>query len=176
MDKVYDNLLQKRTVFVNGQVNMDMACDVVAQIMYLDSIDNKDIKVIINSPGGSVTAGLGIYDAIIGAKSTVSTVCVGLAASMGSIILLSGAKGKRFIAKNGRVLLHQPLLGGFEGQATDVQIQAQQMVKTRSNLYGIIRTHTNKDLNTISSDCERDFWLNAQQAIAYGIADKIYKW
>ena len=177
MDKVYEQHFLNRTIFVNSQVTDEMSKQIVAQIMLLDSKSNEPIKIIVNSPGGSVSAGLGIYDAMVGVKSPISTVCVGLDASMGSIILMAAKKGNRYISENSRVLLHQPLIGGvYQGQATDLQIQSRQMVKMRHKLYQIITKHTKKSKQQIEVDCQRDFWLNAQQAIKYGVADKIYKW
>ena len=155
----------------------DSANLVVAQLLFLSNEDPKsDIHFYINSPGGSVSAGLAIYDTMQFIRPKVATYCVGLAASMGSVLLMAGADGMRYALPNGRVLLHQPLMGGVvQGQATDLGIQAQEMIRTRERLYQIMVQHTKKDQDTIARDCERDKWLSAEEAVDYGVVDAILR-
>ncbi len=172
---IFSRLLRDRIIFVQGGVSDEMASLVTAQLLFLSNEDPKaDIHMYINSPGGSVTAGMAIYDTMQFVRPTVCTYCVGLAASMGSILLMGGAKGKRHILPNGRVLLHQPLIGGvIEGQATDLSIQAKEMLKIRKKLYKVIEDHTGQSAEKVARDCERDYWLDAEEAVAYGCADKM---
>jgi len=172
---IYSRLLKDRVIFLGGGVNDEMANLVIAQLLFLSNEDAKsDIHIYVNSPGGSVTSGLAIYDTMQYLRCDVSTYCVGLAASMGSILLMGGTKGKRFILPNSSVLLHQPLIGGYiQGPATDLEIQAAEMLRTRDRLYEIITKHTGKDRDTVVKDCDRDYWLTAEEAVAYGCADKI---
>lgn len=172
---IFSRLLRDRIIFVQGGVTDEMASLVTAQLLFLSNEDAKaDIHMYINSPGGSVTAGMAIYDTMQFVRPQVATYCVGLAASMGSILLMGGAKGKRHILPNGRVLLHQPLIGGvIEGQATDLSIQAKEMLKIRKKLYKVIEDHTGQDAAKVARDCERDYWLDAEEAVAYGCADKM---
>ncbi len=172
---IYSRLLKDRVIFVTGQVHDDMANLVIAQLLFLSNEDpNADIHMYINSPGGSVTAGLGIYDTMQFVRCDVATYCIGLAASMGSLLLMAGTAGKRAVLPNSSVLLHQPLIGGvMQGPATDLGIQAKEMLRTRERLYNIVSKHTGKDYATVAKDCERDKWLNAEEAVAYGCADKI---
>jgi len=172
---IYSRLLKDRVIFLGGGVNDEMANLAIAQLLFLSNEDAKaDIHVYVNSPGGSVTAGLAIYDTMQYLRCDVSTYCVGLAASMGSILLMGGTKGKRFILPNSSVLLHQPLIGGYiQGPATDLEIQAAEMLRTRDRLYDIIVKHTGKDRDTVVKDCDRDYWLTADESVAYGCADKI---
>ncbi len=172
---IYSRLLKDRVIFVTGAVHDDMANLVIAQLLFLSNEDPKaDIHMYVNSPGGSVTAGLGIYDTMQFIRCDVSTYCIGLAASMGSLLLMAGTAGKRHVLPNSSVLLHQPLIGGvMQGPATDLGIQAKEMLRTRERLYKIMSKHTGKDMPTITVDCERDKWLNAEEAVAYGCADKI---
>ena len=172
---IYSRLLKDRIIFINGPVTDEMTQVVTAQLLLLSNEDaESDIHCYINSPGGSVSAGLGIYDTMQFIRPVVSTYCIGMAASMGSLLLMAGAAGKRHILPNARVLLHQPLMGGvMQGQATDLGIQAKEMVKTRERLYHIMTRHTGKDYDTIAADCERDYWIDAEESVAYGVVDSV---
>jgi ATP-dependent Clp protease, protease subunit len=174
---IYSRLLKDRVVFLGGGVNDDSANLIVAQLLFLSNEDAKsDIHFYINSPGGSVSAGLGIYDTMQFIRPKVATYCIGMAASMGAVLLMAGTEGKRHVLPNSRVLLHQPLMGGvIEGQATDLGIQAKEMVRTRERLYRIMKEHTGQDDKTIAHDCERDKWLDAEEAVAYGVVDCVLK-
>jgi ATP-dependent Clp protease protease subunit len=174
---IYSRLLKDRIIFLGGPVDDTAANLVVAQMLFLSNEDSKsDIHFYINSPGGSVTAGLAIYDTMQFIRCDVATYCVGQAASMGSVLLAGGASGKRFLLQNNRVLLHQPLLSGvLQGPASDLQIEAEEIIRLRSRLYEIFNEHTGQDLEKIEKDCDRNLWLNAQEAIDYGLADKILK-
>jgi ATP-dependent Clp protease protease subunit len=172
---IYSRLLKDRIIFIGGAISDETANVIVAQLLFLSNDDSKaDIHVYVNSPGGSVTAGLAVYDTMQFVRPDVATYCVGMAASMGSVLLMAGAKDKRFVLPNSKVLLHQPLIGGvLEGPATDLGIQAKEMLRTRDRLYKIMSQHTGKDMATITHDCERDKWLDAEEAVAYGIVDKM---
>jgi ATP-dependent Clp protease protease subunit len=172
---IYSRLLKDRIIFLGGPVGDEVASLVIAQLLFLSNEDPKaDIHFYINSPGGSVTAGLGIYDTMQYVRCDVATYCIGLAASMGSLLLMAGARGKRHLLPNSSVLLHQPLIGGvMEGPATDLGIQAKEMIRKREQLYRIMMHHTAKDYATISRDCERDYWLSATEAVEYGCADLV---
>jgi ATP-dependent Clp protease protease subunit len=172
---IYSRLLKDRVIFLGGGVGDEVANLIVAQLLFLSNEDPEaDIHFYINSPGGSVSAGLGIYDTMQFIRPKVATYCIGMAASMGAVLLMAGAAGKRYVLPNSRVLLHQPLIGGvMEGPATDLAIQAKEMLRTRERLYRIMQHHTQKDNETISRDCERDLWLEAQEAVEYGVADAI---
>ena len=174
---IFSRLLKDRVIFLGGAVNDEVANLIVAQMLYLSNEDpESDIHFYINSPGGSVSAGLGIYDTMQYVRPDVQTYCIGVAASMGAVLLMAGTAGKRFMLPNGRVLVHQPLIGGvIEGQATDLGIQAQEMLRTRERLYKIMQDHTGQDYDTIARDCERDKWLDAQEAVDYGVTDDILK-
>ncbi len=173
---IYSRLLRDRVVFLGGEVNDETANLVVAQMLFLSNEDPKaDIHFYINSPGGSVSAGLGIYDTMQYVRCDVATYCIGIAASMGALLLMAGTAGKRYCLPNGRVLLHQPLIGGVEGVATDLGIQAAEMIRTRDRLYSIISHHTGQNKETVARDCERDKWLDADEAVAYGCADQVLK-
>ena len=173
---IYSRLLRDRVVFLGGEVNDETANLVVAQMLFLSNEDPKaDIHFYINSPGGSVSAGLGIYDTMQYVRCDVATYCIGIAASMGALLLMAGTAGKRYCLPNGRVLLHQPLIGGVEGVATDLGIQAAEMIRTRDRLYNIISHHTGQSKEIVSRDCERDKWLDADEAVAYGCADQVLK-
>ena len=174
---IYSRLLKDRIIFMNGPVTDDMTSIATAQLLFLSNEDaDADIHVYVNSPGGSVSAGLAIYDTMQFIRPQVATYCIGMAASMGSILLMGGAKGKRFVLPNSKVLLHQPLLGGVrQGQATDLAIEAKEMLKTRDRLYKIIQNHTGQDIEKIRADCERDYWLDAEEAVEYGCADRVLK-
>ena len=172
---IYSRLLKDRVIFLGGPIDDDAANLVVAQLLFLSNENAKaDVHIYINSPGGSVTAGLAIYDTIRYLRCPVSTYCVGLAASMGAVLLLGGTEGKRHLLPNSSVLLHQPLIRGrITGPATDLQIEAEEMIRVRQRLYKIIAQHTGKDVKTVEKDCDRNYWMNAQQSIEYGVADKI---
>lgn len=177
MFDIYSRLLKDRVIFLGGPVTDDSANLIVAQLLFLSNENPEaDIHFYINSPGGSVSAGLGVYDTMQFIRCDVSTYCIGMAASMGSLLLMAGTKGKRNVLPNGRVLLHQPLIGGvIEGPATDLGIQAAEMIRTRERLYKIIVDHTGKDIETVTRDCERDKWLDAEESVEYGIADAVLK-
>ncbi len=172
---IYSRLLKDRIIFLGGGVDDTSANLVVAQLLFLSQDDPKaDIHFYINSPGGSVSAGLGIYDTMQFIRPKVATYCVGMAASMGAVLLMAGEAGKRFVLPNSRVSLHQPLMGGvIEGPATDLGIQAKEMIRTRDRLYAIMSDHTGQDLKIIANDCERDKWLDAEESVTYGVVDKI---
>ncbi|MEO1237930.1 MAG: ATP-dependent Clp protease proteolytic subunit [Planctomycetota bacterium] len=172
---IYSRLLKDRIIFLGGPVTDDSANLLIAQLLFLSNEDAEgDIHFYINSPGGSVSAGLGVYDTMQFIRPKVATYCIGMAASMGSLLLMAGAEGKRHVLPNGRVLLHQPLMGGvMQGQATDLGIQAKEMIKTRERLYKIMAHHTGKDNDTIARDCERDYWLDAEESVEYGVVDSV---
>jgi len=173
---IYSRLLKDRVVFLGDQVNDEVANLVIAQLLFLSNEDAKaDIHLYVNSPGGSISAGLGIYDTIQYVRPAVNTYCIGMAASMSAVLLMAGAEGKRFVLPNSRVLLHQPLIGGIEGQATDLSIQAKEMLRIRQRMYDIMARHTGKDSETIAKHCERNYWLDAEEAVEYGCADRILK-
>lgn len=170
---IYSRLLNDRIIFVSGEIGDHMADLIVAQLLYLESQDpNKDIQLYINSPGGSVTAGMAIYDTMNYIKPDVSTICVGMAASMGALLLSSGTKGKRFALPSAEVMIHQPL-GGTQGQASDILIAADHIKKTREKLNKILSENTGQDLETIEKDTDRDNWLEAEKACEYGLIDKV---
>ncbi len=170
---IWSRLLKDRIIFLGTAIDDQVSNSIVAQLLFLESEDaTKDITLYINSPGGIVSGGLAIYDAMQYVRCDVSTVCVGQAASMGAFLLTSGAKGKRFILPNSRVMLHQPH-GGSQGQATDIEIQAREIIKTKRTLNEIIVRHTGKPFEQVEKDTDRDFYLGAQEAIEYGIVDKI---
>jgi ATP-dependent Clp protease protease subunit len=172
---IYSRLLKERIIFVTGPIEDHMANLVVAQLLFLEAEDpKKDIYLYVNSPGGSVTAGLSIVDTMHHIKPDVATVCVGIAASMGSIILSQGAPGKRAILPNAEVMIHQPW-GGAQGQASDIEITAKHIVKTKQRLNGMLAKATGKTLAVIEKDTDRDFYMDAQEAKKYGIVDLIYK-
>ncbi len=170
---IYSRLLKERVIFLVGPVNDVTANVVVAQMLFLESENpEKDIFLYINSPGGSVTAGMAIYDTMQFIKPDVSTLCIGQAASMGAFLLTAGAKGKRFCLPNSRVMIHQPL-GGFQGQASDIEIHAKEILYLRSRLNGMLAEHTGQTIETIERDTDRDNFMNAEAAVAYGLADKV---
>ena len=173
---IFSRLLNDRIIFLGEEVNATTASLVVAQLLYLEAQDpDKDIQFYINSPGGSVTSGLAIYDTMQYIKPDVSTICIGMAASMGAFLLSSGAKGKRIALPNAEIMIHQPS-GGSQGQCTDIQIQAEQILKIKKRLNSILAENTGKDIETIERDCERDHFMTAEEAQTYGIIDKvIYK-
>lgn len=172
---IYSRLLKDRIIFLSDAIDMDVANSVVAQLLFLESQDAKaEIKMYINSPGGSIYAGLAIYDTMQLVKPKVSTICVGMAASMAAVLLASGADGRRFALPNSQVMIHQPS-GGAEGQATDIKITAEQILKLREKLNKILAKHTGRSLVQIDKDVERDNYLSAEEALKYGIVDKIVK-
>ena len=170
---IYSRLLNDRIIFLSDEVNDVTASLVVAQLLYLEAQDpDKDIYLYINSPGGSISAGMAIYDTMNYIKCDVSTICVGMAASMGAFLLSSGAKGKRFALPNAEVMIHQPL-GGMQGQASDIKIHADHIIRIRAKLNKLLSEQTGKDLATIERDTERDNFMTADEACAYGLVDKV---
>lgn len=170
---IYSRLLKERIIFLNGEVNDVLANIVIAQLLFLESEDpDKDIYLYINSPGGSVSAGLGIYDTMNFIKPDVGTICTGLAASMGAFLLCSGAKGKRICLPNSEVMIHQPL-GGAQGQATEIEIAAKHILRTKERLNRIIAANCGKSIEEVANDTDRDNWLSAEEALAYGLIDEI---
>ena len=170
---IFSRLLNDRIVMLSEEVNDTTASLIVAQLLYLEAQDpDKDIQFYINSPGGSVTAGMAIYDTMQYIKCDVSTICIGMAASMGAFLLSSGAKGKRFALPNAEIMIHQPS-GGSKGQATDIQIQAEQILKIKRNLNRILAENTGKSVEQIELDTERDHFMSADEACAYGLVDKV---
>ena len=170
---LYSRLLDDRIIFLSGEINDAVANTVVAQLIYLEGKDpTKDISLYINSPGGSVSAGMAIYDTMNYIKCDVCTICVGMAASMGAFLLSSGAKGKRFCLPNAEVMIHQPL-GGMQGQASDIKIHADHILRIREKLNTILAEQTGKPLKTIRQDTERDNFMTAEEAVAYGLVDKV---
>ena len=171
---IYSRLLEDRIIFLTGEINDAVADLIVAQLIFLEGKDSaKDISLYINSPGGSVSAGLAIYDTMNYIKCDVSTICIGMAASMGAFLLSSGAKGKRFALPNSKVMIHQPL-GGAQGQASDIAIQAEEILRTKKRLNEILAANTGQDLSKIEFDTDRDFYMTADEAEKYGIVDKIF--
>ncbi|MBN1378095.1 MAG: ATP-dependent Clp endopeptidase proteolytic subunit ClpP [Gammaproteobacteria bacterium] len=169
---IYSRLLKERVIFLVGPIEDHMANLVVAQLLFLESENpDKDIALYINSPGGSVSAGLSIYDTMQFIKPDISTLCIGLAASMGAVLLAGGAHGKRYALPNSRVMIHQPM-GGFQGQATDIDIHAREILKTRARLNEILAKHTGKPVDTIAEDTERDKFLSTDEALKYGLIDQ----
>lgn len=171
---IYSRLLEDRIIFLTGEINDQVADAVVAQLIYLEGKDpSKDISLYINSPGGSVTAGLAIYDTMNYIKCDVSTICIGLAASMAAFLLSSGAKGKRYALANSEVMIHQPL-GGAQGQASDIKIQADHILKTKRKLNEILAKNSGKPVELVERDTDRDNYLSAEEAQEYGLIDRIF--
>lgn len=170
---IFSRLLKDRIIFLGSEIDDSVANTVIAQMLFLENQDPaKDIKLYINSPGGSVTSGLAIYDTMQYIKPEVSTICIGMAASMACVLLTAGAKGKRFCLPNSEVMIHQ-VMGGTQGQASDIKIHAERILKLKDRLNHIIVTHTSKDLATVEKDADRDFFLTAEEAVKYGIVDKV---
>ena len=170
---IYSRLLKDRIIFIDGEINEHTASVVVAQLLFLEAQDpDKDINVYINSPGGMVTAGLAIYDTMQLVRPDVSTICVGLAASMGAFLLAAGEKGKRYILPNAEVMIHQPL-GGVQGQASDIKINADHMMSVKEKLNKILAEKTGQSLKTIEKDTDRDNYMTAEEAVKYGLVDKV---
>ncbi|NCQ16856.1 MAG: ATP-dependent Clp endopeptidase, proteolytic subunit ClpP [Ignavibacteria bacterium CG22_combo_CG10-13_8_21_14_all_37_15] len=171
---IYSRLLRERIIFLGTAIDDHVASLTIAQLIFLEAEDSqKDIFLYINSPGGSVSAGLAIYDTMKYIKPEVSTICVGMAASMGAILLAGGQEGKRTSLPNSRILIHQPWVGGLQGQTTDIEIHAKEMIKTRESLYNILAAHTGKSIEQITKDCDRDYFLSAEEAKTYNIIDNI---
>lgn len=171
---IFSRILEDRIIFLSGEITDEVANLVVAQLIYLESKDpTKDISIYINSPGGSVTAGMAIYDTMNYIRCDVATICVGMAASMGAFLLSSGTKGKRYALPNAEIMIHQ-VLGGAKGQATDVAIQTQQLLKTKNKLNRILAENTGKDVSVVERDTERDNYLTAQEALDYGLIDQVF--
>lgn len=171
---IYSRLLKDRIIILNGEIDDNNANNVVAELLYLDSINHSDINLYINSPGGSITAGMAIYDTMNFIKSNVSTICIGMAASMAAFLLSSGEKGKRFCLENSEVMIHQPL-GGASGQATEIKIAAERILKLKKKLNNILSKNTSQDIKKIETDTERDYFMDSTEALEYGIVDKILK-
>lgn len=170
---IYSRLLKDNIIFIGAEITDDLANAVIAQLLYLEADrPDTDVSLYINSPGGSVTAGLAIYDTMQFIKSEISTICVGQAASMAAVLLAAGTPGKRFSLPNSRIVLHQPF-GGYQGQAADVAIQAKEILRIRENLYGILQKHTRQSRERIETDIDRDFIMTPNQALEYGLVDKI---
>ena len=171
---IFSRLLKNRIIMLTGEIDDNLASSVIAELLYLDSINHEDINLYINSPGGSVTAGMAIYDTMNFVSSDVSTICLGMAASMGAFLLSSGEKGKRYILPNAEVMIHQPL-GGASGQATEIEIAANHILKLREKLNSILSKNTKQNLKKIKEDTDRDNYMDAKEALEYGIVDRIIK-
>ena len=171
---IYSKLLQNRIIILSGEINDQLSNLIIAELLYLDSISNEDIELYINSPGGSITSGMAIYDTMNYIKSDVSTICLGLAASMAAFLLSCGNQGKRYALPNSEIMIHQPL-GGVSGQATEIDIAAKRIIKLRKKLNTILAKNTKKSLKKIEKDTERDYYMDANEALKYGIIDKIIK-
>ncbi|CDN31600.1 ATP-dependent Clp protease proteolytic subunit [Mucinivorans hirudinis] len=170
---VFSRLMMDRIIFLGCPIYDDVANIIQAQLLFLESTDpTRDIQIYLNTPGGSVSAGLGIYDTMQLVQPDVATICTGMAASMGAILLTAGAKGKRSALRHSRIMLHQPL-GGVEGQASDIEITAREIMKTKKELYDILAAHTSKPIEQIEKDADRDFWLTSAAALEYGIIDSV---
>ena len=170
---IYSRLLKERVVFLVGEVNDHSANLIVAQMLFLESENpDKDIHFYINSPGGSVTAGMAIYDTMQYIQPAVSTICIGMAASMAAVLLASGAPGKRFVLPNSEVMIHQ-VMGGMQGQASDIKIHAERILKIKERLNEILSKHTGKELKTVEKDSDRDYFMSAEEAMKYGVVDKV---
>jgi len=171
---VFSRLMMDRIIFLGTEINDYTSNVIEAQLLYLDSADSeRDICIYLNTPGGSVYAGLGIYDTMQFVRSRVSTICTGMAASMGAILLVAGAPGMRAALPHSRVMIHQPL-GGIEGQASDIEITAKEILKLKDELYQIIADHSGQSIERIRHDADRDYWMTSQEALAYGMIDKVY--
>lgn len=171
---IYSRLLKDRIIYLYGEIDDINSNTIVAQLLYLDSLNHDDISIYINSPGGSVTGGMAIYDTMNFIKSDVSTICIGMAASMGAFLLSSGEKGKRYCLPNSEVMIHQPL-GGAQGQASEIKIAANRILKLRDKLNKILSYNTGKDIKIIEKDTDRDYFLSSEEAKEYGLIDKILK-
>jgi ATP-dependent Clp protease, protease subunit len=171
---IFSRLLRERIIFLGTPIDDHIASLIIAQLIFLEAEDSeKDIHLYVNSPGGSVTSGLAIYDTMKYIKPDVSTICVGIAASMGAILLAAGTKGKRTVLPNAKIMIHQPWVGGLQGQTSDIEIHAREMLKTRDTLYKILADHTGKSIEQITKDCDRDYFLTAEEAQEYNLVDNI---
>lgn len=171
---IFSRLLRERIIFLGSAIDDHVASIIIAQLILLEAEDpDKDISLYINSPGGSVSAGLAIYDTMKFIKCDVATICVGLAASMGAVLLAGGAQKKRTSLPNSKIMIHQPWIGGLQGQTTDIEIHAREMVKTRNTLYSILADHTGKSIEQIAKDCDRDYYLTSEEAKEYNLIDNI---
>ncbi len=172
---IYSRLLRDRIVFLGTAIDDNVANAVIAQLLFLEADDpDKDINIYVNSPGGSVTAGLAIYDTMQFVKPDITTICVGQAASMGALLLAAGSAGKRYALPHSRILLHQPM-GGFSGQASDIEIHAREILRLKQILNDILQRHTNQDLERLQQDTDRDFFMSTEQAVEYGVIDEVIK-
>ena len=171
---IYSRLLKDRIIILSGEINSELSNNIVAMLLYLDSVSTDDIFIYINSPGGEITSGMAIYDTMQYIKSDISTICIGMAASMAAVLLSSGTKGKRYILPNSEVMIHQPL-GGASGQATEIKIAAERILKLKDKLNNILAINTSKDIKKIEKDTERDYFLSAEEALEYGLVDEILK-
>ena len=169
---IYSRLLKNRIILLSGEIDDNLANSIVAQLLYLDGVNHSDISIYINSPGGSITSGMAIYDTMNFIKSDVSTICVGMAASMAAFLLACGTEGKRYCLPNSEVMIHQPL-GGAQGQATEIKIAAERLIKLKKKLNTILSKQTGKSLRKIERDTERDHYLDSKEALNYGLVDKI---
>lgn len=169
---IFSRLLKDRIIFLSGEIDDDLANSIIAQLLYLDSINHEDISLYINSPGGSITSGMAIYDTMEFVKSNISTICIGMCASMAAFLLSCGERGKRYILPNAEVMIHQPL-GGAQGQATEIKIAAERILKLKDKLNKIMAHNTNKELKQIENDTERDNFMDSQEALKYGLVDEI---
>ncbi len=170
---IYSRLLKDRIIFLGSAIDDSVANTVIAQLLFLENQDpEKDVKLYINSPGGSVTAGMAIYDTMQFIKPDVSTICIGMAASMGSVLLAAGAKGKRLVLPNSEVMIHQ-VLGGTQGQASDIQIHAERIIKMKKRLNEILASHCGQTFEKVEADADRDYFMSAEEAVAYGLADRV---
>lgn len=169
---IFSRILKNRIILLSGEIDDNTANVVIAELLYLDSINNDDISLYINSPGGSVSAGMAIFDTMNYIKSDVSTICIGMAASMAAFLLACGKSGKRYCLPNSEVMIHQPL-GGVQGQATEIKIVAERIIKLKNKLNQILSEKTNKKLSEIEKDTDRDYYMNSQESLEYGIIDKI---
>ncbi len=169
---IYSRLLKDRIIILNGEIDDSLSNSIVAQLLYLDSLNSNDINIYINSPGGSITAGMAIYDTMNFIKSDTSTICTGIAASMAAFILSSGTKGKRYSLPNSEIMIHQPL-GGATGQATEIKIAAERILKLKEKINRILSKNTNQPIEKIERDTERDYFLSSDEALDYGLIDKV---
>lgn len=169
---IFSRLLKDRIILLSGEIDDNLANIIISELLYLDSINHDDISLYINSPGGNITSGMAIMDTMNYIKSDVSTICVGMSASMAAFLLSCGKKGKRFILPNAEVMIHQPL-GGANGQATEIKIAAERILKLKDKLNQLLASNTNKDIKKIETDTERDYFLNSKEALEYGIVDEI---
>ncbi|MDH3003777.1 MAG: ATP-dependent Clp protease proteolytic subunit [Candidatus Shikimatogenerans sp. JK-2022] len=170
---IFSKLLMERIIFIGTEINNNLANIIQSQLLYLDSKNNKEIKIYINSPGGDIYSGLSIYDTIQLINSNVSTICMGLAASMAAIILCSGKKGKRYCLKHSRIMIHQPIIKNLKGQESDIEIKMKEIKKIKKELYNILSYHTFNKIEKIEKDADRDYWMNSKKAKKYGMIDKI---